>query len=92
MLVSVNQLSQGKATDFGDDSTWGRGGPPDAVQCVLPTTIAPLIKNTITLGTLIYTDEYSIYARLLEWGYQHKSVCHAKGEYVRSGKWRGKTP
>ena len=25
-------------------------------------------------GTLIYTDEYSIYARLCAWGYDHKSV------------------
>jgi hypothetical protein len=33
-----------------------------------------------------------IYARLVEWGYQHKSMCHAKGEYARSRKWRGKTP
>ena len=34
-------------------------------------------------GTLIYTDEYRIYARLVAWGYQHKSVCHAQGEYAR---------
>ena len=27
-------------------------------------TIEPLIKDTIDPGTLIYTDEYSIYARL----------------------------
>ena len=27
-------------------------------------TIEPLIKDTIHSGTLIYTDEYSIYARL----------------------------
>lgn len=81
--TGTGDIGQGKATDVGDDSTWGRGGPPDAVQCVLQATIAPLIKNTIALGTLIYTDEYSIYARLVEWGYQHKSVCHAKGEYAR---------
>jgi len=46
-------------------------------------TITPLIQNTIALGTLIYTDEYRIYARLVEWGYQYKSVCHAKGEYAQ---------
>ena len=50
---------------------------------VKQVTIAPLIQNTIAPGTLIYTDEYRIYARLVEWGYQHKSVCHAKGEYAR---------
>ena len=35
-------------------------------------TIEPLIKATVLAGTLIYTDEYSIYARLNEWGYEHK--------------------
>ena len=39
-------------------------------------TIGPLIKRTITQGTLIYTDEYDIYSRLEEWGYGHKTVCH----------------
>jgi transposase-like protein len=37
-------------------------------------TIEPLIKGTIDPGTLIYTDEYSIYARLQTWGYDHKQV------------------
>jgi len=30
-------------------------------------TIEPLIKDTIDPGTLVYTDEYSIYARLQSW-------------------------
>lgn len=46
-------------------------------------TIAPRIKSTIALGTLVFTDEYKIYALLIAWGYQHKSVCHARGEYAR---------
>ena len=50
---------------------------------VKQTTIAPLIKSTIGSGTLVYTDEYGIYARLPEWGYQHKTVCHSLGEYAR---------
>src|SRR4051812_36306250 len=29
------------------------------------------------------TDEYDIYARLPAWGYTHKTVCHARGEYAR---------
>ena len=37
-------------------------------------TIEPFIKDTIVPGTLVYTDEYSIYARLPSWGYSHKSV------------------
>jgi transposase-like protein len=46
-------------------------------------TIGPLIKQTITPGTVVYTDEYDIYARLTEWGYTHRTVCHATGEFAR---------
>ena len=45
--------------------------------------IAPLIQSTIAPGTLIYTDEYRIYARLVKWGYEHKQVNHGQGEYAR---------
>ena len=47
---------------------------------VKPKTIEPCIKDTIASGTLVYTDEYSIYARLETWGYDHKSVNHGRGE------------
>ena len=46
-------------------------------------TIKPIITTVVVKGTIIYTDEYSIYARLPVWGYQHKTVCHAWGEYAR---------
>jgi len=46
-------------------------------------TIEPLIKDTIVAGTRVYTDEYSIYARLQSWGYGHKSVNHGRGEFAR---------
>jgi transposase-like protein len=46
-------------------------------------TIEPLIRATIAPGTHVYTDEYDIYARLGEWGYVHRSVCHSHGEYAR---------
>ncbi len=46
-------------------------------------TIKPVITAAVTPGTLVHTDEYSIYARLPAWGYQHKTVCHARGEYAR---------
>ena len=32
-------------------------------------TIKPLILATVAPGTMVYTDEHDIYARLLEWGY-----------------------
>ena len=46
-------------------------------------TIEPFIKDTIVPGTLMYTDEYSIYARLQCWGYGHKRVNHGRGEFAR---------
>jgi transposase len=50
---------------------------------VRQATIAPLIKATLAPGTLIFTDEYDIYARLSAWGYGHKTVCPSSGEYAR---------
>jgi transposase len=46
-------------------------------------TIGPLIKRAIAPGATVYTDEYDIYARLAEWGYTHRTVCHASGEFAR---------
>jgi transposase len=46
-------------------------------------TIEPIIGAAVARNTLVYTDEYDIYARLEDWGYGHKTVCHARGEYAR---------
>ena len=46
-------------------------------------TIQPIIAATIAKGALVHTDEYGVYARLPAWGYRHKTVCHAQGEYAR---------
>ncbi len=46
-------------------------------------TIEPVITAVVARGTLVHTDEYGIYARLEDWGYPHKTVCHARGEYAR---------
>jgi transposase-like protein len=46
-------------------------------------TIEPFIKDTKAPGTLVYTDEYSIDARLRTWGYDHKCVNHGRGEFAR---------
>jgi hypothetical protein len=32
---------------------------------------------------VVYTDDYDLYARLPEWGYTHRTVCHAAGEFAR---------
>lgn len=46
-------------------------------------TIKPLIRTTIAPGTCMYPDEYDIYSRLEQWGYEHESVCPRRGEYAR---------
>lgn len=46
-------------------------------------TIKPVITAAVAPGTLIHTDEYSIYARLPACGHGHKTVYHARGEYAR---------
>ena len=46
-------------------------------------TIEPIIKAAVPPGTVVYTDEYQIYGRLTDWGYEHKSVNHGKKEYAR---------
>jgi len=53
------------------------------LEDVRQATIGPLIKATIAPGTVVNTDEYGIYARLTEWGYTHRTVCHAAGEFAR---------
>src|SRR5829696_221533 len=50
---------------------------------VQQASIKPIIEASVSPGSLIHTDEYDIYARLAVWGYQHKTVCHAHGEYAR---------
>jgi transposase len=50
---------------------------------VQQATIRPVIEATVARGALVHTDEYDIYARLEDWGYGHKTVCHARGEYAR---------
>ena len=53
------------------------------LENVQQATIQPIIEMFIKPGTLVNTDEYNIYGRLTEWGYEHKTVCHATGEYAR---------
>jgi transposase-like protein len=53
------------------------------LENVQQTTIQPMIQATVAAGALIHTDEYRIYARLKAWGYQHKTVCHGRGELAR---------
>ena len=53
------------------------------LENVRQVTIRPLIERFIAPGTRVYTDEYDIYHRLPEWGFDHRTVCHSRGEYAR---------
>jgi transposase len=53
------------------------------VENVQQMTMKPLIMARIAPGTCIFTDEYDIYGRLAQWGSQHQTVCHGRGEYAR---------
>lgn len=45
--------------------------------------IKPVIEKFVAIGSTVFTDEYDIYQYLQSAGYQHKTVCHSKGEYAR---------
>lgn len=53
------------------------------LENVQQATIRPLLQALITPGSRGYTDEYDIYHRLPEWGFEHHTVCHSQGEYAR---------
>jgi len=54
---------------------------------VQQATIKPVITAAVAPGTLVHTDEYSIYARLPAWGYRHKTVCHGRGGACKVVGW-----
>ena len=56
---------------------------------VQQVTIAPFLRAAIAPGTTVYTDEYDIYRRLKEWGYEHLTVHHGRGEYARDADGHG---
>ena len=62
------------------DRAWRPSRDPDACQC--PAGDHPS-DHREAKGSNVYTDEYSIYARLPGLGYGHKTVCHGRGEYAR---------
>ena len=50
---------------------------------VQQVTIDPLMRASIAIGTIVYTDEYDIYSRVTQWGFEHHTVNHSKKEYAR---------
>lgn len=53
------------------------------LENVKQKTIEPIIRSTIKNESMVFTDEYDIYNKIPEWGFQRKSVCHSKGEFAR---------
>ena len=77
-LQSQGRLSAHKPTSVVQSQ--GRGTRRRITQ---QATIRPIIEASVAKGARVHTDEYDVYARLEEWGYGHKTVCHGRGEYAR---------
>jgi len=46
-------------------------------------TLEPIIRENVMRGSFVYTDDLRSYLRLAQAGFNHKSVNHGRGEYVR---------
>ena len=46
-------------------------------------TLEPVIRENVTAGSTIHTDDLRSYLRLPAAGYKHAIVNHSTGEYVR---------
>ena len=47
-------------------------------------TIKRIIEKAITNGTRLFSHEYDFYGNLKRMVYEHKKLCHSKGEYARN--------
>ncbi len=47
------------------------------------STVIPFIDNTVSLYATIHTDEYPVYNRLTQRGFNHLRVTHSEGVFVR---------
>jgi transposase-like protein len=81
-------LEQEKPPVFGMLQRGGQG-VSNLLANVKQKTIEPWIKDTIMPGTRIYTDAYSLYARLDVWGYEPKRVNHGRGACARDDEGDG---
>src|SRR3989344_473724 len=57
-----------------------------AVPNVKASTVMPLIREHVRIGSTVMTDEFAIYNKSKKNGYKHKRVNHGSGQYVRSGR------
>jgi transposase-like protein len=54
----------------------------EAVTNVKTRTVAPIVRETVSVGSTLMTDEFGIYPNIARQGYEHKVVNHGTGEYV----------
>ena len=47
-------------------------------------TIKRIIEKAITNRTRLFSHEYDFYGNLKRMVYEHKKLCHSKGEYARN--------
>lgn len=61
-----------------------RGGKVKAqvVENVQSATVIPFIENTVAPDATVHTDEYQIYNKLGQRGYDHKRIHHSSGVFV----------
>lgn len=76
--------SAGKKPVFGAKES-GIGGKVIAFPTnnTLALNLQLLITDTVEMGSTVFTDGYAGYKNLPRFGYQHESVNHSIGEYVR---------
>ncbi len=55
----------------------------EVVESIKIKTIQPIIDSSVIKGTTIMTDEFNVYNRVKQSGYDHQTVQHGLGEYVR---------
>ena len=65
-----------------------RGGSvfAKAVADTKASTVMPLIRDHVEIGSTVMTDEYASYNKSKRAGYKHKTVQHGKKQYVRRGR------
>lgn len=74
-------------------STWDGDKPPvigvveresgEVRKNAQKVTCNEVIEKHVEVGSIVNTDEWGGYNDLLDKGYEHKTVCHSKGEYAR---------
>lgn len=55
----------------------------EVVESINIKTIQPIIDRQVTKGSSIVTDEFNVYNRVKKSGYEHYTIQHGIGEYVR---------